>query len=167
LFISGKTKISLSASDAQSGNKEIRYIINNGQEKVYNEAIVLDKEGTNEITYYATDKVNNKEIKRSKTIILDNTAPEIIYNFSVESIGKKTVREEEYIIYPINTILYLAATDKLSGSEVITYRINNSELNTTLPVSKFTPGNYEIEVTAYDALKNKSAAKVIKFSIEN
>lgn len=167
LFISNKTKITLTGTDVQSGKKELRYSVNNGQEQVYSEPIMLEKEGANNIIYYTVDKVNNKEDKKTITVILDNTAPEIIYNFSVESIGKKTVRDEDYVIYPANTILYLAATDKLSGSEIIEYKINNSAPKTTLPISGFAPGNYEIEVVAYDALKNKSASKTITFSIEN
>jgi hypothetical protein len=63
-------------------------------------------------------------------------------------------------------MLYIAATDNASGGEYIEYRINGKPAQTVLPVKGFLPGNYEIEISAQDVLKNK-AMDVIRFSIED
>jgi hypothetical protein len=91
--------------------------------------------------------------------------PEIHYHYSIPPIGSKTIREEEYEIYPTNTLLYLAATDKESGGEIVEYSINGKPVVSEIPIQNLVPGNYIIKVIAYDVLKNKSE-KEIKFSIE-
>ena len=63
-------------------------------------------------------------------------------------------------------MLYIASTDNASGSLSIEYRINGKESQTAIPVKGFTPGNYEIEITSYDMLKNMSK-QIVRFAIEN
>jgi len=109
--------------------------------------------------------VNNKNEIKKQEVFVDNQAPVIHYHFSVESIGKKTVRDEIYTIYPTNTMLYIAATDASSGGEKIEYRINDGVVLSANPIKNLTPGNYLIEVDAFDVLGNKSVEK-IKFAIE-
>ena len=62
-------------------------------------------------------------------------------------------------------MLYIAATDKHSGGEKIEYTVNGGLLQTENPIKSFKPGNYLVDVNAYDVLGNKNTQE-IKFSVE-
>jgi hypothetical protein len=165
LFISSKSKISINASDTRSGVEGIYFSLGNDSAKSYTQPFYLKQGGAHKIIYGAIDRVNNKEEETVLEAYVDNLPPTINYNFSVESIGNKIVREEVYTIYPTNVMLYLSATDARSGSDRIEYSINGGANQTTNPVKGFVAGNYLIEVEAYDVLGNQSS-EVIKFAIE-
>lgn len=165
LFISSKSKISIKATDNLSGTANILLTLNQEDQGDYQEPFFLEKPGPHKISYQAVDRVNNKEPVQILELYVDNLPPVINYNFSVESIGNKTVRDDIYTIFPTNVMLYLSATDARSGSDRIEYSINGGANQTTNPVKGFTPGNYSIEVKAYDVLGNQSS-EVIKFAIE-
>jgi hypothetical protein len=165
LFISSKSKISIEASDTRSGVAGIYYSLGSDSVRSYNGSFYLKQGGAHKIAYNAVDKVNNKEPEQLLETYVDILPPSINYNFSVESIGNKTVREDIYTIFPTNVMLYLSATDARSGSDRIEYTINDGVTQTKNPVKGFTPGNYLIEVKAYDVLGNQSS-EIIKFAIE-
>jgi hypothetical protein len=167
LFINQNTQIAIHATESVSGVKEILYQIDDSNLQPYTTPIKVEKGGFHTFNFQAKDNVNNLEVLKTKKFVVDNEAPQIITNFSVVAIGEKIIRDEKYTIYPSNAILYIAATDNISGGEKIEYRINNSKvwLN-TLPVKGLTPGNYDLEVISWDVLKNKSS-KTIRFAIEN
>jgi hypothetical protein len=164
LFISGETQLKLNAADSESGVKSVTYVLN-GKEEAYNETFVVDKRGHNTIEWKSVDNVNNIEFLQSLLFIVDNEPPSIHYHYSVEPIGQKEVRDEKYIIYPSNTMLYIGATDDVAGEERLQYSINGEKMKSTIPVVGFAPGNYEISIEAIDALKNKST-ETIHFSVE-
>ncbi len=166
-FINSKTRFSIQASDAGSGIQEIAYTLDNSAPVQYTEPYVVNNEGFHTVKYHATDRVNNAEALKEKLFFVDNTAPVIHFNFSVKAIGEKQVREEKYTIYPSNVMLYIAATDNASGGEKIEYKINGKSVPASLiPIKGLAPGNYEIEVTANDVLKN-SSKETIKFAVED
>jgi hypothetical protein len=165
LFISSKTPISITAKDEGSGLAIIKYTVNNSEPIEYSKSFKLDQNGFAEVQYQAEDKVNNREELNTQKFYVDNELPIIHHHFSVESIGSKVVRDENYTIYPTNVMLYIAVTDKHSGGDKIEYCINGGSLQTDNPVKSLKPGNYLINVSAYDVLGNKSL-KEIKFSVE-
>ena len=165
IFVTSKTKIGLTATDAASGVRNTYYTINSGAEQEYKGPFMLTKEGLNSIKHYAKDNVDNEEETKILEVFVDNLAPEIFHHFSSTPIGAKTVREQEYTIYPGNVKLYIAATDKHAGGERIVYSINGGTKKSSNPIKGFAAGNYEIEVTAYDVLGN-SSNQTIKFSVE-
>lgn len=166
LFITKDTKLVISSQDNASGIQKITYVLNGKASETYTHPLTIENEGFHTIEFQATDNVNNSESTNSKSFYVDNEAPSIHYNFSVKAIGTKTIRDQSYTIYPSNAMLYIAATDNASGGEHIEYRINGKQNQTIIPVKGFVPGNYEIEIVAFDVLKNKST-QVIRFSIEN
>ncbi|MFW6327527.1 MAG: OmpL47-type beta-barrel domain-containing protein, partial [Bacteroidota bacterium] len=153
LFIAGQTKIILEATDDESGVKSVEYRLN-GKEQQYSRAFVAGKAGRNVIEWVAKDNVNNQEEQHSLDFIIDEEGPSIHHHFSVEPIGEKVVRDEEYIIYPSNTKIYIGATDDVTGEESLKYSVNGGKMETTIPVADMQPGNYEIDIEAVDALKN-------------
>jgi hypothetical protein len=164
-FITSHTKIILSAFDTGSGIQNLNYLIDGGSASSYKEPIIVSKEGFHTLSYSAKDNVNNPEAVKNVSFFVDNTAPEIFYNFSVKAIGEKTVRDNKYIIYPSNVMLYIASTDNASGVEKMEYKINGKVTQFTNPLKGFSMGNYEIEIIATDVLKNKSIL-MVRFAIE-
>jgi hypothetical protein len=166
LFITQNTKLVINVSDVGSGIKETDYELDGGSKVQYSAPVRIEKEGFHTVTFSAVDNVNNTEVKKISSFFVDSTAPLIHYNFSVKSIGEKTIRGESYPIYPSNAMLYIAATDNACGGEQIEYKINGKPALTAIPIKGLVPGNYEIEIISWDVLKNKSS-QILKFSIEN
>jgi hypothetical protein len=166
LYITPETKILIDNHDAESGIKNVYYKISNEETKEYSSPFLIDKEGFHNISYYGIDNVNNEEEHNIKGVFIDVTPPVIHYQFNVAPIGSKVIRDEEYTVYPTNTIIYLGSTDYASGGKKIEYIINNSPIKTELPIRNFKPGNYLIDIFAYDELDNRQVSK-LKFSIEN
>ena len=50
--------------------------------------------------------------------------------------------------------------------DFVEYKINGNISQNIIPIKGLTPGNFEIVITAYDMLKNKSV-ETIRFSIED
>ncbi|RCW32683.1 OmpL47-type beta-barrel domain-containing protein [Marinilabilia salmonicolor] len=164
LFLAAQTRISLDAKDQESGVKSISYSLN-GVEKEYGESFSGDRSGENLLEWRSTDNVNNQEELQSLVFVVDREGPSIHHHFSVEPIGEKTIREENYVIYPSNTKIYIGATDDVAGEESLKYSVNGSKVSEKIPLSGLQPGNYTIDIEAADALENKTT-KTIRFSIE-
>lgn len=165
IYVGKDIAFSLQGNDSESGLGGIFYKMDNGTFEKYEKPFTIKEGGFYKIQFYATDKVNNKSEEKSVEFYVDLLPPDIHYQYSVLAIGSKKVRDEEYTIYPTNTQIYLGATDKESGGEIIQYSINGMPLKTELPIKNLLPGNYIIKIVATDVLKNKSE-KEIKFSIE-
>ncbi|MFW6099864.1 MAG: OmpL47-type beta-barrel domain-containing protein [Bacteroidota bacterium] len=166
LFVKPDTRFVMNGEDSESGLKEIRYHIDDEQAETYSEPVTIEDPGFHNLEFYAVDRVNNQEEASELKVYVDNEAPHIYPRFSVEPIGTKVVRGEKYEIYPSNAKLYIGATDKACGTDYITYKINGGDAESELPIKQFDPGNYSVEIYAYDHLNNKSV-KTIKFAIEH
>lgn len=164
LFLAGDTRISLNAIDKESGLKSISYSLND-VEAEYKESFSGGIAGENVLEWSSTDHVNNHEDMQSLVFVVDKEGPSIHHHFSVEPIGEKTVRDEQYVIYPSNTKIYIGATDDVAGEESLKYSVNGGKISETIPLSGLQPGNYTIDIEAADALENKTT-KTIRFCIE-
>ena len=166
IFITKATKITLTTKELGSGIRTVLYTLDGSAEMNYSTPLTVDKEGFHTLSYHAIDNVNNTEVLKMNSFFVDNTPPVLHYNFSVKAIGEKTVRDQKYDIYPSNAMLYIAATDNAAGGERIEYRINGKPTLNLIPIKGLVPGNYEIEIAAYDMLGNKTLEK-LHFSIED
>jgi hypothetical protein len=165
VFVSSQTRLDISGKDKESGLKEISYVLN-GDQAVFSEPFTSSKSGVNRVQWFSVDNVNNKEASQDLTFVIDNEPPSVHHHFSVEAIGEKVVRGEEYVIYPSNTKLYIGATDDVTGEESLSYTINGGASSGKIPVTGFSPGNYEIKINVSDALGNKTS-EILRFAIEN
>lgn len=79
LYVSGLTGFTLSANDDTSGVKEIKYRVNEGSWNTYTTVFTLSSysDGQHTIVYYSSDKADNNESEKTKTITLDKTPPMI------------------------------------------------------------------------------------------
>jgi len=162
-FINSKTKIKMNAKDAESGFQYLSYSLDGVLEETkYSEAFTIENQGYHEIEYFGYDNVNNRN-KADFKFVVDNEAPELKYNFSIESIGVEKGLDK----YPSYVMLYLAATDEKVGTKDIYYSINGGN---ELKFSKFievfsakTENLLKIRVT--DKLNNEKIFE-IKFYTE-
>lgn len=161
-FINKYTKIKFKATDKESGLQFITYSIDeNPDEERYNEPFNFEKQGLHKIVYYAYDNVNNRN-RKDFFVFLDDEGPEIIYNFSIKSIGE----EQNLPKYPSYTLLYLAAEDKVIGTKDIYYSLNGAnERKYQEYIKGFKPNMINtVHIRAVDKLKN-STKKQIKIYI--
>jgi len=172
LFINSKSKVYLKSHDYESGVQKTEYSVN-GASSTYSDPFIINGEGFKTILFKATDMVNNVEKEKESHAYVDNSPPEIFFNFSIEPIGNKNKNGKDLKIYPNYTRLYLGATDKHCGTHTIKYSLNGAAYYDysspyTLDVSevrRFAKNKYhKVEVKAADKLGNEST-QVIEFFV--
>lgn len=165
VFISPKTKILLNGLDDESGLQKITYKINGGEEIDYNAPFSITEGGYYEISQTGYDNVNNSN-RKEFMLVVDANGPEHFPRFSLPPFGQNSTENGTLDVYPIQTELYLAATDDKVGSHKISYSINGgAEKIYNSPILGFEKGKtYEIAISAYDWLNNKTQS-TIKFEI--
>ena len=120
LFITSGTKIQLNAIDSESGLQYISYGIDKATtETKFESPFNIGSEGYHSVDMFGYDNVNNRNTK-TFDFVVDNTPPEINTTFSIDPISKK----DGLPVYPPYTVLYVAAKDKLIGTDKIFYSIN-------------------------------------------
>ncbi|MBT3232540.1 MAG: hypothetical protein HN356_06965 [Calditrichaeota bacterium] len=73
IIVTKETKISLVTSDMESGIKEIRYGVNDNNGLIYDKPISFESDGNYRLTYFAIDRVNNREKPGELWIRVDNS----------------------------------------------------------------------------------------------
>ena len=168
LFINKDTKITLPRSDQGSGIKKTEYSIDGGAWQDYSE-FTIPGEGFHTIKFRSTDNVNNVEKEKESEVFVDNTPPEIFVNFSIKPIGERRGMK----VYPNYVRMYVGATDKHTGTEIIKYSINDGPMTLysspqTLDASErniFQKNKkYSVKVVAKDKLGN-TAEKTFEFLV--
>ena len=166
IFVSKNTRIIFDAKDIGSGVKEIRYKINDDAEKVYDSSFKLEKEGTYNFNFHSIDNVNNEQTMNKSKIVVDNTPPEIFHHFSNTGFGKVKKGEDELTVYFPGSRLFLAASDKKSGTKSISYKLRGSLKTYKGPLELWRKGLYEVDVFSKDRVGN-SSMKSFSFIIGN
>lgn len=168
LFITSQTPVKLKFRDAHSGIKSTSYKIDNGASNSYSQ-FTIPGEGNHAVTFNSVDNVNNTEEDKSSRVFVDNTAPTIYINFSIEPIGKK----EGLNIYPNYVRMYIGATDKHVGTETVMYSIDDAPLALyssprTLDISELdrfkSIKKYKVRIVSKDKLNNESE-KIVEFFV--
>ncbi len=163
VFIRSNTDIKLYATDRESGVQRIGYKVDAGQENTYADKVNIMEEGMHEIEYTGYDNVNNAQTKKFNFIV-DNNPPIIYEHFSITPL-----REETGVpIYSKHAIVFLAATDGITGNKTIHYKINGGPRRVYAGnISGFRPGQeYTISVEAVDQIGNKGL-KEFKFKTDS
>lgn len=162
-YYSGKTKLKLVAMDNKSGVKEIRYSINGGEFKLYNDPFYLTESGLLNIEVLAIDKVNNKarttafSDKSNSRSYVDLSGPELSYRLSGPSFQ---VKDTLYISK--NTKINLSGKDLDAGFKEIDYQVGSSSiLPYTQPVSIEDEGFYKLTFNGYDNLQNSNTENIL------
>ena len=169
MFITSQTDVILKATDYESGVDKIGYTLNSGTEQVYNAPFKIEKEGIQQINYFGVDNVTNKK-KDNFYVVVDNQGPEIFYHLSMDAIGSMTLQDHEKPIpvFASHTLLYLAATDVLVGTDKIYYSLDGGkEILYTAPLkADGKKGLRTLQVRAVDKLGNESKSELIEIVIQ-
>lgn len=88
--------LALSATDAGSGVAWIGYSIDGGPVRAYDSTFTISSDGTHTIEYAAVDEVGNVEATRTRTLVIDRTAPAGTFRLSggVSHVNTLTVSAE-------------------------------------------------------------------------
>ncbi len=166
VFISKSTKINFDARDIGSGVQEIRYKINDSNERVFKSSFNLTNEGVYNFTYFSIDNVNNSQTPNSSKVVVDNTPPEIFHHFSNTGLGKRASEDKNLTVYFPGSRLFLAASDKKSGTRTISYKLGGVLKKYKGPLELWKKGQYTIKIFAKDRVGNLST-KEFSFIIGN
>jgi hypothetical protein len=122
----GVVNVTLTATDDNSGVKEIRYKINNGADQLVigdNGSFILYEEGNDIlIEYWAIDNAGNVETKNSFIIDIDRSLPEICLTYEVIGGNRWTGWFFEFTA---------CAVDEISGMDCVEFYLND-EIMTTI-----------------------------------
>lgn len=168
LFVRSSSEFIITTTDARwndSGVKSVKYVVD-GNEKEFDTSFTLAGDGVRKLNMRTMDNVNNESEPIAQVVFIDNKAPVISHHFSVDKIGKKTVRDQELVIYPKDAKLYLAATDKHVGVNKVYYKINGgTERGYVSPIGFSSYSNIAIEIRSVDHLGNENISK-LEFAVE-
>ncbi len=154
-ILSNRSKIVLTSDDKGIGYKSIYYSIDNNTERLYKTPILAAylSQDDHTITFYAVDKVGNKEQMQSFSFYIDKTPPTIIEEIMGKSFfsGGKEYSSGK-------TRLKLTSFDNKAGVKEVRYSVNGSEyeLYETPVFLTQSSGNLLIKSYAVDNVNNRS-----------
>ncbi len=157
VFINKNTKVKLDNFDKESGANKTTYNIDGSEEVLYESPFTVSTQGLHTITYTGYDNVNNTTIAKF-FFIVDDKGPDVYNRFGIVAIDKKVIDGKSYDVYPLNTVLYLSATDQLVGVKDIYYSLNGTkETKYNMYVLGFKAATlYNMKMRAVDILGNET-----------
>ena len=159
------SRIKFLASDTISGVKAVYYSIDNRPFIKYYKPVTLYnfKEGEHLVKYYAEDFVGNKTNQLVSIILIDNTPPDIDFEFTTD------VKKKGRVYYvPAESSLKLVAEDNLSGVQDIHYIVNGKEkflYDGPIDLMKYQRKFLKITFYATDKVGNKSVWKIVYIQV--
>ncbi|MCC5945201.1 MAG: hypothetical protein JJT94_09710 [Bernardetiaceae bacterium] len=155
IYISGETKIKLTAIDTESGVQKVSYKkAGEGEELTYSAPFTVKESGLQQLEIIGYDNVNNRNLITTEFVV-DAEPPAIYHYFSVSAIKDD--------LYPSYAKIYLAAQDAQTDCDEIYYRINGGKLQRyNGAIGGFKKNaTYTIQLEAIDELGNKATKEVI------
>jgi hypothetical protein len=143
--------VELTAADDKSGVDKTYYSVN-GSEFVEGTTVAVTEAGVNEVSYYSTDKVGNKEEVHTIKVNIDGIAPETASNAVSEWLQEFTVE--------------LTANDEHSGVAATFYSVNGSEFNEGTSFEVTEEGINTISFYSVDKAGNIEEAKTAEVKID-
>jgi hypothetical protein len=153
--------IIMKSIDDGSGVKNLLYSLD-GNVAPYKNPFPIAKEGEYKLTYWATDFVGNQEDEKSKSFIVDVSAPNTYHNINGIS--------EDNVISATSRI-YFTLEDSLSGIAKTYYRIDNGDEivynGLQIPLDKLSDGDHTVYYYSVDNVENKETEKSVSFYLDN
>jgi len=158
-ILSGRSKIELASKDSGTGVREIYYVLDDGEEKLYKTPIAAAylSQDEHKIKYYAKDYVGNEESARSYSFYVDKTPPTIIE----EVIGKSFFSGgKEYSSG--KSRLKLTSFDNKAGVKEVKYSVNSNEYELYEKPVFLTQSSGDIMIKSYavDQVNNRSNSQI-------
>jgi len=161
LYVSAATRIRLKAFDDESGVNRIEYRIDEDHYQTYTKPFSIQKEGKHTIHFVGYDQVDNTN-QNFFVAIFDNTGPDINITFGTSSRGTEELSGTQIPKYPVNTKVFIAAADAMSGVEKIVYNLNNTgeHISNGMIQNLSNKGIYKLAIRALDRLGNISKKEI-------
>ncbi|MDV6236632.1 hypothetical protein CH379_013460 [Leptospira ellisii] len=155
---------SIAATDALSGVKEVKYSINGGDLRPYdNQPIKLEKAGVNLIKYSAVDNSGNSSSEAILVVTLDDVKPEVEIqgNTPLVIIDGKTYSRK-------GNSFTIKAVDGQSGIKRILIKVDNAPdfVPYVESITIDAQGEHTIEAKAVDNVGNESETKRVSFAVD-
>lgn len=148
-FVNSKVKFELFSKDNIATDK-ILYKLNAGNEMEYTGPFAIYEEGRHTITYYAIDKVGNKEDPKTFKVIVDNTPP--VVNVSVSA---PVIKSGDKLYASKNFTFVIEAKDALSGLKSVEYSTDKTNFQPYLtPFTIPADGDISLSIKAMDNVTN-------------
>ncbi len=165
VYISDRTKIKLKAIDPESGLNRIVYNLDGSPDTVYHAPFTIKGNGLHKIDYFGYDNVSNSN-QANFFCKVDQTGPEINYQFSMPPYNQKVVNGKAVPVYQEHALLYIMAFDAVSGVDKIYYTLNNEpEKLYSNFLQKLKKGQYSLKLRSIDKLGNQTT-KEVQFEIQ-
>ncbi|MBI4801375.1 MAG: fibronectin type III domain-containing protein, partial [Elusimicrobia bacterium] len=161
-YVSGLSTVTLKASDAYSGVKELYYEINGSTYSVLADSRTLTlPEGMYTIAYRASDNLGNISEPRLSSVTVDNTPP--LTGFEV--IGSSLVIDGNMYVIGGSSVSLLPA-DAISGLKGLYYSFDGSTAAASQPVYLLPgPGPHTLAFYAVDNVDNQESEHVLEFFV--
>ena len=156
IFVSGRSKINLNATDNKVDVKAVYYDSNKQSAQVYTEPFSLVQSKINHmISYWSEDVLDNKEKVRTKNITLDIEQPTVGNDYEGEYFQARGI---DYI--NASTVVVFKASDKLSGVQSVNFSIDDgAERDGQNGFQLTNHGAYSLSYYAIDNVNNLSETK--------
>jgi hypothetical protein len=160
LFISGKTEITISATDEVSGIENIYISIDGADFSIYQSAITLDQEKEYLIQYYTVDNVGNAEETKKVTLVLDKSTPKTALEVKGDNFES---------VLGINASIHLATSDNSSGVSKIVYKLDGSvarNYSSPIHAANLTQGEHKLIYYSVDMVNNNETEQFFDFYVD-
>ena len=156
-IISERSALVLKSTDAKTEVKQTFYSLDGQHAQVYKHPISIANlaEGEHTITYYAVDKINNKEKSKTFAFFVDKTPPRVVE----ELLGNTFIANNKEYISGRNRLKFISMDNKAGVKEIL-YSINQGPFQKyTKPFYLNQSGNISIETLVIDNVNNKRRGK--------
>jgi hypothetical protein len=161
VFIPPATAVLFSAEDDMSGVKSIGFCVEGKADTNYSGTFTPAAEGKYVLDFWSVDSLNNKEISKTVSFIVDNTPPKIVETFSSLLMDSS----KAIVKLPLSSSIFLAASDNASGVQAIWYSIDGKkERKYDGAIQLGTVGKGSLKVKAVDNL-GLTSEKTISFEV--
>jgi len=156
-YVTSSTKVNMSSVDVGGGTAFIHYSVDSGPFVRYGDHFTLSGAGEHNITYFADDRLGNKEDVRIYNVFVDDDPPAVTVSGGNLSTGKMEMKRGGNITFH--------HTDKCPGEVMIFYRMgineNWSRFASPVKIERNTSVNYY----AVDVLGNRGSNNTINITV--
>ena len=166
IYLSSATDCTLSAIDDESGVRDVFYRIDGGAWSAYAPFTIAGEDGHHSISFYAVDRLGNREPEQTIEVVVDNSPP----------VTTTTVSDPQYAsadgtLYVTSaSTVSLSADDNLSGVSLTEYRLDDGAwLNYAAAISlaELSNGLHSVSYRSIDRLGNPSEEEAIEVILDN
>jgi hypothetical protein len=164
-YISGRSKVKLTATDNKIGVKQIDYSYDGAKYDVYSDLIQPPtRQGVGKVDYRASDRLSNTSVVSTLPYSMDLVAPQSAY----KTIGPM-YQERTDVYITKETRIDLSATDDASGVQKIEYQVEGTAdpIRYTGPLTFADEGRKLLRYWATDQVNNREMDKAVVLITDN